>query len=103
MVESVFSREGSYGHRWRFRKPEGRHIAVFVYVTEHQRCEMRKTWLIAAALISFATAIIAAKEPRDQTNKPVEPPASGSGTSDLNRSGGVIAPPSGIDPEIKQT
>jgi hypothetical protein len=64
---------------------------------------MRKTWLIATASIGIATAVIAAEEPRDQTNKPVEPPASGTGSSDLNRSGGVIKPPANVDPEMKRT
>ena len=38
-----------------------------------------------------------------QPATPAVPPASGTLSSDLNRSGGVIIPPAGIDPEIKQT
>jgi hypothetical protein len=31
------------------------------------------------------------------------PPASGSSSSELSRSGGVITPPIGVDPQMKQT
>jgi hypothetical protein len=59
--------------------------------------------LIAAALIAFGTAAVAAERPADQPAKPVEPPASGTSSSDLSRSGGVIKPPANVDPEMKQT
>src|SRR5947209_756135 len=62
----------------------------------------------AAAIIGFGAGPVAADQPTDrpgaaQPTIPSVPPASGTLSSDLNRSGGVITPPSGIDPEIKQT
>ena len=70
--------------------------------------KMHRTCLVAVAALGFATVAFAADEhkarPRaDQPAAPAVPPASGSLSSDLNRSGGVITPPAGIDPEIKQT
>jgi hypothetical protein len=74
---------------------------------------MRRLYLVAAgaALVGYSAVVVAAEEPAarpggpgaGQQTSPAVPPASGSLSSDLNRSGGVIAPPSGIDPEIKQT
>jgi hypothetical protein len=71
---------------------------------------MRRLYLVAAgaALVSYSAVVVAAEEPAarpgaGQQTSPAVPPASGSLSSDLNRSGGVIAPPSGVDPEIKQT
>jgi hypothetical protein len=64
---------------------------------------MSRIWLIAAALVGFGAAAIAAERPPDQPNKPIEPPASGTSSSDLSRSGGVIKPPAEVDPEMKQT
>ena len=64
---------------------------------------MRKTWLIAAALVGFGACAIAAERPAEQPNQPVEPPASGSTSSELSRSGGVIKPPADVDPQMKQT
>ena len=64
---------------------------------------MRGIWLIAAALIGFGTAAIAAEQPADQPNTPTVPPASGTSSSELNRSGGVITPPANVDPGMKQT
>ena len=64
---------------------------------------MRKIWLTAAVLIGLGTAAVAAEQPPDHSSKPIEPPASGSSSSDLSRSGGVIAPPADVDPEMKQT
>jgi hypothetical protein len=65
-------------------------------------------FLAAVAVFGLATAAAVADEPSGakQPNQPVKPdvpPASGTLSSDLNRSGGVIKPPTGIDPEIKQT
>jgi hypothetical protein len=60
---------------------------------------MRKIWLIAAALVGFGASAIAA----EQSNQPTEPPASGSTSSELSRSGGVIKPPADVDPQMKQT
>jgi hypothetical protein len=63
---------------------------------------MRRISLIAAALIGLGTAAIAAEQPLDKPDKPIEPPASGSSSSDLSRSGGVIKPPAEIDPHMRQ-
>jgi hypothetical protein len=70
--------------------------------------KMHRTCLVAVAALGFATVAFAADEHNsrpaaDQPAAPAVPPASGSLSSDLNRSGGVITPPADIDPEIKQT
>jgi hypothetical protein len=70
--------------------------------------KMHRPCVIAVAALGFATIAFAADEPTgrswaDQPAAPTLPPSSGSLSSDLNRSGGVIIPPAGIDPEIKQT
>jgi hypothetical protein len=64
---------------------------------------MRRTWLIMATLAGLGASAIAAERPAEQPNQPVEPPASGSNSSDLSRSGGVIKPPTDVDPQMKQT
>jgi hypothetical protein len=63
---------------------------------------MRRTWLIVAALAGLGASGIAAERPAEQPNQPVEPPAIGSSSSDLGRSGGVIRPPADVDPQMKQ-
>jgi hypothetical protein len=69
---------------------------------------MRRISLIAAVVFGLGAVATAADEPggRQQNPEPpttpAVPPASGTLSSDLNRSGGVIKPPTGIDPEIKQ-
>ena len=63
---------------------------------------MRRTWLIVAALAGLGASAIAAERPAEQPNQPVEPPATGSSSSDLSRSGGVIRPPADVDPQMKQ-
>ena len=63
---------------------------------------MRRTWLIVAALTGLGASAIAAERPAEQPNQPVEPPAIGSSSSDLGRSGGVIRPPADVDPQMKQ-
>ena len=69
---------------------------------------MHRICIVAATVIGFGAVTVAAEEPsgrpgRGQPAMPAVPPASGTLSSDLNRSGGVITPPAGIDPEIKQT
>ena len=63
---------------------------------------MRRTWLNVAALAGLGASAIAAERPAEQPNQPVEPPAIGSSSSDLSRSGGVIRPPADVDPQMKQ-
>ena len=63
---------------------------------------MRRTWLIVAALAGLGASAVAAERPAEQPNQPVEPPAIGSSSSDLSRSGGVIRPPADVDPQMKQ-
>ena len=63
---------------------------------------MRRTWLIVATLAGLGASAIAAERPAEQPNQPVEPPATGSSSSDLGRSGGVIRPPADVDPQMKQ-
>ncbi|HEX3419257.1 MAG TPA: hypothetical protein VHT21_23080 [Stellaceae bacterium] len=69
---------------------------------------MHRICLIAAAILGFGALVVAADEPSGrpgagQPATPATPPATGTSSSDLNRSGGVITPPAGVDPEIKQT
>ena len=84
---------------------------------------MHRMCLVVAVAVAFGAVVAAAEEPSgrpganqpganqpganqpeaNQPATPAVPPASGTLSSDLNRSGGVITPPSGIDPEIKQT
>ena len=64
---------------------------------------MRRIWLIAAALAALGLSAIAAERPAEQPSQPAEPPASGSTSSELSRSGGVIKPPADVDPQMKQT
>lgn len=69
---------------------------------------MHRLCLVIAAVLGFGAFVAAAGEPRGrpeagQPTTPAVPPASGTLSSDLNRSGGVITPPAGIDPEIKQS
>jgi hypothetical protein len=65
---------------------------------------MRRIWLLAMAFSGFATVAVAAEdEGAKQPRTPAEPPLSGSSSSELSRSGGVITPPAGIDPQMKQT
>lgn len=68
---------------------------------------MRRISLATALILGLGTVAAAADEPGKretpaQPTTPGAPSASGSLSSDLNRSGGVIKPPTGIDPEIKQ-
>ena len=63
---------------------------------------MRRIWLIVATLAGLGASAIAAERPAEQPNQPVEPPAVGSSSSDLSRSGGVIRPPADVDPQMKQ-
>jgi hypothetical protein len=56
------------------------------------------------AFFGFVTVAVAAEEERaKQPSAPAVPPASGSSSSELSRSGGVITPPIGVDPQMKQT
>ena len=69
---------------------------------------MRRMSLVAAVVFTLGTAAAAAAdEPSNlapnRPATPAAPPTGGNLSSDLNRSGGVIKPPAGIDPEIKQT
>jgi len=63
---------------------------------------MRRTWLNVAALAGLGASAMAAERPAEHPNQPVEPPAIGSSSSDLGRSGGVIRPPADVDPQMKQ-
>ena len=69
---------------------------------------MHRICLVIAAVLGFGAVVAAAEEPNGrpgagQATAPAVPPASGTLSSDLNRSGGVITPPAGVDPDIKQT
>jgi hypothetical protein len=68
---------------------------------------MRRMWIIAAVVAGFGAGAIAAEEPSGgragQPTTPTVPPASGTSSSELSRSGGVITPPAGIDPQMRQT
>jgi hypothetical protein len=69
---------------------------------------MRKIWILAGAVLGFGAVAVAAQEPgsrpgADRLTSPSVPPASGTSSSDLGRSGGVITPPADVDPAMKQT
>ena len=65
---------------------------------------MGRIWFLAMAFFSFVTVAVAAEEKgAKQPSAPAVPPASGSSSSELSRSGGVITPPVGVDPQMKQT
>ncbi len=69
---------------------------------------MRMMWTIAAAAGGFIAIAALAADPTeragtDQTKPPTGPPASGTSSSDLGRSGGVITPPPSVDPQMKRT
>jgi hypothetical protein len=55
---------------------------------------MGRIWFLAMAFFSFVTVAVAAEEEgAKQPSAPAVPPASGSRSSELSRSGGVITPP----------
>jgi hypothetical protein len=64
---------------------------------------MRRTWLFAAVISGCGIAALAETRGAAQPATPTLPPASGSSSSDLSRSGGVITPPTDVDPTMKQT
>jgi hypothetical protein len=69
---------------------------------------MRMFWAIAAVISGFLSVAALAADPSeragsDQTKPPTAPPASGTTSSDLGRSGGVITPPPSVDPQMKRT
>jgi hypothetical protein len=69
---------------------------------------MRMFWAIAAVVSGFVAIASYAADPTerpgsDQTKPPTAPPASGTTSSDLGRSGGVITPPPSVDPQMKRT
>ncbi len=66
---------------------------------------MHRLSFVAAALLCSGAIAAMAEEPtgRPRAGQPTVPPAAGVLGSDLNRSGGVITPPAGVDPEIRQT
>ena len=61
---------------------------------------MYRKWLFLLALCGF---VAAEDQGPKQPSAPAAPPASGSSSSELSRSGGVVQPPTGIDPEMKRT
>jgi hypothetical protein len=69
---------------------------------------MRKIWILAGEVLGFGAVAVAAQEPgsrpgADRLTSPSVPPASGTSSSDLGRSGCVITPPADVDPAMKQT
>ncbi len=68
---------------------------------------MSRMWVVAAAVVGFGAIAALAADPSgrpetDQPNPPLAPPASGTSSSDLGRSGGVITPPADVDPQMKR-
>jgi hypothetical protein len=62
---------------------------------------------IAAAIVGIGPTDVLAADPSgrpsgDQPAPVTAPPPSGASSSDLARSGGVITPPVGVDPQIKR-
>jgi len=65
---------------------------------------MGRISFLAMAFFSFVTVAVAGEEEgAKQPRAPAVPPASGSSSSELSRSGGIITPPVGDDPQMKQT
>jgi hypothetical protein len=69
---------------------------------------MLRLSIIAAALLSLVAVGTSAEQRSGRPNEgqpsaPIEPPASGTSSSDLGRSGGVINPPGEIDPAMKRS
>jgi hypothetical protein len=65
---------------------------------------MRRLSLLVMAVCGFMSLTAAAEEQGAKPpSGPAEPPASGSTSSELSRSGGVIKPPVDVDPQMKQT
>ena len=69
---------------------------------------MRGMFAIAAAVVGFGAIAALAADPngRPVTDQPAPlttPPLSGTTSSDLARSGGVITPLGDVDPQIKRT
>ena len=54
---------------------------------------MRRIWLIAAVIGGLDAPALAEVRGADQPATPAVPPASGTSSSDLSRSGGVVKPP----------
>ena len=68
---------------------------------------MRGMFAIAAAVAGFGAIAALAAEPNgravpDQAAPLTTPPLSGTTSSDLARSGGVITPPADVDPQMKR-
>ena len=70
---------------------------------------MRKISFVVTALVLGLRALsVTAEEPNARagagqpSGRPTVPPASGTTSSDLSRSGGVITPPADVDPDMKQ-
>ena len=69
---------------------------------------MHRVSSVAAMLLSFLAVAVSAEERSDRPNAdqpstPIVPPESGTSSSDLGRSGGVIIPTAGVDPGMKRT
>jgi hypothetical protein len=65
---------------------------------------VRRIGLFAAAVLGLLGAAAAAdQQDIRQPSTPAVPPASGSSSAELSRSGGVVVPPANVDPGIKQT
>ena len=64
---------------------------------------MRRVYLAAAVFGLVVVDVAAEERGADQPNSPIEPPASGTRSSDLSRSGGVITSPADVDPKMKVT
>jgi hypothetical protein len=64
---------------------------------------MRGMWVPVAVFLALVSVEGTAKEQGvKQPGAPAEPPASGSTSSQLSRSGGVITPPANVDPGMKK-
>jgi hypothetical protein len=65
---------------------------------------MRSMWFLAAALLALASVGATAEEQgAKQPSAPAVPSASGSTSSQLSRSGGVITPPANVDLGMKKS
>jgi hypothetical protein len=68
---------------------------------------MLRIFAIAAAVVGFGAIAALSADPNgrpgaEQPTPLIAPPLSGSTSSDLGRSGGVITPPTNVDPQMRR-
>ena len=75
---------------------------MFAYREGDPEVTMRRICLVATVIAGCGVIAAAGVRGAEQPASPTVPPASGTSSSDLSRSGGVIKPPTEVDPGMKQ-